>query len=162
MKLPLKIELPVFDLRIDRNIQKIEYYLELRESDFTYHCELYADKYPEEDEGEFGIKEGVFIYRRFIGERKNICGIDVIYKVNDKDDHFECFEIYIEQRGVSSECTIIKVQTMEKANEIQNILLEYKVICNSPDRSPQPTGAIATGLYKHSLYPISTPPTRKR
>jgi|SRR6185436_18119842 len=125
MKLPLKIELPVFDLRIDRNIRKEHYYLELRENDFTYHCQLFCDKHPEEEEGEFGIKTDVFIYRRFIGERKNIKGIDILYEVNEKDDTWECFKLYIEQDGVSSECALIKLPTMEKANEIQDILVEY-------------------------------------
>lgn len=133
MKLPLKIEIPVFDLRIDRNIEKIHFYIELREFDFTYYCELFCDRHPETQEGEFEIKEGVFVYRKFIGERKNICGIDVIYEVSEIDSQYDCFELYVEQTGVGSECTLIKLPTMEKASEIQDILVKYMREKNQSD-----------------------------
>lgn len=118
MKLPLKIEIPVFDLRIDRNVQKLHNYLELRENEFIFHIEVFVDQHPEKEEGEFEVREGVFVYRKFIGQRKNICGIDVLYEVSPIDTQYECFKLYIEQRGVSSETTMIKLPTMEKAGSV--------------------------------------------
>lgn len=120
----MRIDIDMFDLRIDRPKEKIAHYIILEEDHFIYHFEAIVDVHPDEDEGEFKIRENCLSYYHGCFLRQFLSAVDMSYYSRGPEDQYDYWGVELSVSGMASRI-IIKIETQGKANIINDIALKY-------------------------------------
>ena len=122
----MKIDLPLFDLTIDRIKIATAHYLLLQKDHMTYHVECFVDKVPDVKNDSLQAKEDVFICYHNYTMKQHIIGIDKEFvPASNGEDKYDVWYLEIVTVGGRSNYPI-KVQTESEAIEIQNKIWHWR------------------------------------
>lgn len=117
MNEPQKIDLPLFDLKYQKNPKKIHHYMVLYPTKLLFVIECYMDSYPKPDDD-----LGVIIEDQYLNQVDSIRK-DGIYWI--KRSFSNEFEIWTVEIFFGSQDTYVNFETQEKAEAFYNTLMVW-------------------------------------
>ena len=111
----MKIEIPLFDLKYQKNIRQVQHYIELNERCLKFVIDCYLDQHPREDD-DLGItKEDQYC------NQVDYIKKDSIYWIKSKyEQEYDIWQVFI---YYGNEDTYAQFETEKKAKEFERQII---------------------------------------
>lgn len=119
----MKIEIPQFDLEIDRIKEEIEAYIEFDEEYVTYHCECWLTVMPDTKEGEYQQRDKFYYLHKDL-ERGVINHLELRYSTSNTDEKWDVWVITLSCKGIKNDIDL-QIDTELKAKDIYAKILNW-------------------------------------
>lgn len=117
----MRIELPLFDLSIDRITQAIAHYIILNDQHVIYHVECHIEKQPDKDEGEYKTRDS-FCHYHGCFLKSAITAVDLDF--NDDTENYENWVVEISVKAMEARIRI-KLETQSEGQKLFDTIQEY-------------------------------------